>query len=352
MTKVTRDDVARLAGTSSAVVSYVVNNGPRPVSAEKRRRVVEAVRELGYRPDRVAQAMASRRTDLLGLIVPDARQPYFGEMTHALERAAADQGKMVLVGNSDYQEEREVHYLHAFLGMRVSALILVSLGLGDRIAAELDTMDTRVVLLHERSASVRKFAVVTDDVEGARLATRHLLQHGHTAVACLGGPESAPLAGGPVADHVEGWRKAMADAGRSTEGLLFRAPYNRYDTYEAALRLLAAPDRPTAVFCSTDDQAIGLLRAARELGVDVPGELAVAGFDDVKEAAMTDPPLTTVASDREAMARTAVDIALDPAPDAVTSGGADRTRSFPSRLVVRTSCGCPGGTPRALPATV
>ena len=154
----------------------------------------------------------------------------------------------MLVGNSDYQEEREIHYLHAFLGMRVSALILVSLGLGDRIAAELDTMDTRVVLMHERSASVRKFAVVTDDVEGARLATRHLLQHGHTAVACLGGPGSAPLAGDPVADHVEGWRKAMADAGRSTEGLLFRAPYNRYDTYGIALRLLAAPDRPTAVF--------------------------------------------------------------------------------------------------------
>lgn len=284
--------------------------------------------------------MASRRTDLLGLIVPDARQPFFGEIIHALERAAADRGKMVLVGNSDYQEEREIHYLHAFLGMRVSALILVSLGIGDRIAAELDGMDTRVVLMHERSASVRKFAVVTDDIEGARIATRHLLQHGHTAVACLGGPESAPLAGDPVADHVEGWRKAMADAGHSTEGLLFRAPYNRYDTYGAALRLLAAPDRPTAVFCSTDDQAIGLLRAARELGVAVPGELAVVGFDDVKEAAMTDPPLTTVASDREAMARKAVDIALDPELDAATPGGTDRTRRFPSRLVLRASCGC------------
>lgn len=289
--------------------------------------------------------MASRRTDLLGLIVPDARQPYFGEITHALERAAADRGKMVLVGNSDYQEKRELCYLHAFLGMRVSALILVGLGLGDRIAAELDTMDTRVVLMHERSASLRKFAVVTDDVEGARLATRHLLEHGHTAVACVGGPESGSLAGGPVADHVEGWRKAMADAGRPTEGLLLRAPYNRYDTYEAALRLLAAPARPTAVFCSTDDQAIGLLRAARELGVDVPGELAVVGFDDVKEAAMADPPLTTVASDREAMARTAVDIALDPQPAAMTPGGADRARRFPSRLVVRASCGCPTPSP-------
>ena len=100
--KVTRDDVARLAGTSTAVVSYVINNGPRPVAPATRERVLAAIKELGYRPDRVAQAMASRRTDLIGLIVPDARQPFFAEMAHAVEQAAAERGKMVLVGNSDY----------------------------------------------------------------------------------------------------------------------------------------------------------------------------------------------------------------------------------------------------------
>lgn len=121
MAKVTRDDVARLAGTSTAVVSYVINNGPRPVAPATRERVLAAIKELGYRPDRVAQAMASRRTDLMGMIVPDARQPFFAEMAHAVEQAAAERGKMVLVGNSDYRDEREVHYLRAFLGMRVSA---------------------------------------------------------------------------------------------------------------------------------------------------------------------------------------------------------------------------------------
>jgi LacI family transcriptional regulator len=87
--KVTRDDVARLAGTSTAVVSYVINNGPRPVAPATRERVLAAIKELGYRPDRVAQAMASRRTDLIGLIIPDARQPFFGEMAHAVEQAAS-----------------------------------------------------------------------------------------------------------------------------------------------------------------------------------------------------------------------------------------------------------------------
>ena len=341
MAKVTRDDVARLAGTSTAVVSYVINNGPRPVAPATRERVLAAIKELGYRPDRVAQAMASRRTDLIGMIVPDARQPFFGEMVHAVEQAAAERGKMVLVGNTDYVAEREVHYLRAFLGMRVSGLILVSHALNDHAAAEIEAWDARVVLLHERPEVIDDVAVVTDDVGGAQLATRHLLEHGHPYVACLGGVAETPVVGDPVSDHVEGWRRAMQDAGISTEGRLFEALYNRYDAYAAALRLLAGPDRPPAIFCSTDDQAIGVMRAARELRIDVPGELAVAGFDDVKEAALTDPPLTTVASDRPAMARAAVDLVLD---DGIRVGGTrrDRVRLFPSRLVVRRSCGCGG----------
>ncbi|MBD3577323.1 MULTISPECIES: LacI family DNA-binding transcriptional regulator [Streptomyces] len=339
MAKVTRDDVARLAGTSTAVVSYVINNGPRPVAPATRERVLAAIKELGYRPDRVAQAMASRRTDLIGMIVPDARQPFFAEMAHAVEQAAAERGKMVLVGNSDYRTEREVHYLRAFLGMRVSGLILVSQGMSEQAASEIEAWDARVVLLHERPEAIDDVAVVTDDIGGAQLATRHLLEHGHEYVACIGGIENTPSVGDPVADHVEGWRRAMLESGRSVEGRLFEAPYNRYDAYRVALEVLSGPNRPPAIFCATDDQAIGVLRAARELRIDVPGELAVAGFDDVKEAALTDPPLTTVASDRPAMARAAVDLVLD---DGLRVAGSrrERLKQFPSALVVRRSCGC------------
>ena len=320
-------------------MSYVINNGPRPVAPATRERVLAAIKELGYRPDRVAQAMASRRTDLIGMIVPDARQPFFAEMAHAVEQAAAERGKMVLVGNSDYRDEREVHYLRAFLGMRVSGLILVSQGMSERAASEIEAWDARVVLLHERPEAIDDVAVVTDDIGGAQLATRHLLEHGHEYVACIGGIENTPSVGDPVADHVEGWRRAMQESGRSTEGRLIEAPYNRYDAYKVALEVLARPDRPTAIFCATDDQAIGVLRAARELRIDVPGELAVAGFDDVKEAALTDPPLTTIASDRPAMARAAVDLVLD---DALRVAGSrrERLKQFPSALVVRRSCGC------------
>jgi len=346
--KVTRDDVARLAGTSTAVVSYVINNGPRPVAPATRERVLAAIAELGYRPNSVAQAMASRRTNLIGMVVPDARQPFFAELSHAVERVASERGKIVLLGNSDYTAEREIHYVRAFLGMRVAGLILISQGPSLQTAAEFAAHDdARVVLLHRRPASSEDVAVVTDDVGGAELAVAHLLGHGHPYVACFGGPVAAPAPGDPVVDHTEGWRRAMAAAGVDTEakGRLIDAPFDRYGAYRVAVDLLDSPDRPPAIFCSTDDQAIGVLRAAREVGLRVPEDLAVAGFDDLPEAGFSDPPLTTVASDRDAMARAAVDLVLD---DSLLVPGSDtpRVRRFPSRLVVRRSCGC-GESPRS-----
>jgi LacI family transcriptional regulator len=338
--KVTRDDVARLAGTSTAVVSYVINNGPRPVAPATRERVLAAIAELGYRPNSVAQAMASRRTNLIGMVVPDARQPFFAELSHAVERVASERGKIVLIGNSDYVGDREMHYVRAFLGMRVSGLILISQGPSQQAANEFAAQDdSRVVLLHRRPESADDVAVVTDDVGGAQLAVEHLLGHGHAYVACFGGPVAAPAPGDPVIDHIEGWRRAMAAAGLETEGRLVDAPFDRYGAYTVAVELLRSAERPPAIFCSTDDQAIGVARAAREVGVRIPEDLALAGFDDIPEAAFCDPPLTTVASDRDAMARAAVDLVLD---DSLMVPGSDtvRIRRFPSRLVTRRSCGC------------
>ncbi|MER8187158.1 LacI family DNA-binding transcriptional regulator [Kitasatospora sp. NPDC094015] len=339
MPKVTRDQVAALAGTSTAVVSYVINNGPRPVAPATRQRVQAAIEQLGYRPDSMAQAMARRRTDLLGMVLPDARQPFFAELAHAVERVAFERGKLVLIGNSDYGGAREEHYTHAFLGMRVAGLILISQHGGRRPAADLGQDDgTRVALLHRRPDDPANAAVVTDDVGGARLAVRHLLDHGHRSVACLGRTASTLAPGDPVVDRVEGWSQAMAQASLATGGLLVEAPFDRFRSFDLALGLLTAPDRPSAVFCTTDDQAMGVLRAARELGLRVPQDLAVAGFDDISEAAFCDPPLTTVASDTEAMAQAAVAMVLD--PPAAQAGPGGLVRRFPATLVVRRSCGC------------
>ncbi|WP_441247500.1 LacI family DNA-binding transcriptional regulator [Kitasatospora sp. McL0602] len=336
MPKVTRNEVARRANVSTAVVSYVINNGPRPVAPATRERVLAVIEELGYRPDSMAQAMARRRTNLIGMVLPDARQPFFAELAHAVEQAATEHGRLVLIGNSDYSDAREDHYVREFLGMRVDGLILISQIPSSRVAAEIADDTTRVVLLHHRSEIADNAAVVTDDSGGAALAVRHLLGHGHTAVACLGRTPGALGVLDPVAGRVAGWAATMADAGLPTDGLLVDAPYGRSGAYGVALELLRRADRPSAVFCATDDQAIGVLRAARTLGLRVPEQLAVAAFDDIKQSALADPPLTTVAADRDAMARAAVDLALGLAT------GSEPLWRFPAELVVRRSCGCGG----------
>ncbi|MER7756183.1 LacI family DNA-binding transcriptional regulator [Kitasatospora sp. NPDC097643] len=345
MARVTRDDVARAAGTSTAVVSYVINDGPRPVAPATRARVLAAVEELGYRPNRVAQAMARRRTDLLGMVVPDARQPFFAGLAHVVEQAAAERGRLLLIGNSDYADEREAHYIRAFLGMQVDGLILVT---QDPSAPGLTGFEvgdgTPVVLLHHRAESAATVAVVADDEGGAREMVRHLLGHGHPEVHCFGGTLTLSPHD-PVTARTAGWVAALAEVGLSPEGRLTPAPFDRVRAHAEALALLARPDRPSAVFCATDDQAIGLLRAADDLGIRVPEQLAVAGFDDIGEAVIAGPALTTVATEQDGMARAAVDLVLGGA-----EGRAAGTRTFPARLVLRRSCGCPGAGPdRAQP---
>ncbi|CAM5227588.1 LacI family transcriptional regulator OS=Streptomyces violarus OX=67380 GN=FHS41_007736 PE=4 SV=1 [Streptomyces violarus] len=289
MAKVTRDDVARLAGTSTAVVSYVINNGPRPVAPATRERVLAAIKELGYRPDRVAQAMASRRTDLIGLIIPTPASPSSGRWRTRSSRPPSERGKMVLVGNTDYVGEREVHYLRAFLGMRVSGLILVSHALNDLAAAEIEAWDARVVLLHERPEAIDDVAVVTDDLGGAQLAVRHLLEHGYEYVACSAAPPTPPPSATPSPTT------SRAGGGRcGRPGCPPRAGSSRprtTATTPTASRSRSSPGpaaRP-AIFCSTDDQAIGLLRAARELRIDAPGELPVAGSTTSRRPRSADP---------------------------------------------------------------
>ncbi|MFI6843079.1 LacI family transcriptional regulator [Kitasatospora sp. NBC_00085] len=338
MARVTRDDVARAAGTSTAVVSYVINNGPRPVAAATRERVLAVVEELGYRPNRVAQAMARRRTNLIGMVVPDARQPFFAGLAHMVEQAAAERGRLLLIGNSDYADEREAHYIRAFLGMQVDGLILVTQDPAVPGVSGVDAGDgTPVVLLHHRAETESGVAVVADDEGGAQEVVRHLLAHGHAGVHCFGGT-FALSHNDPVTARTAGWAAALAEAGLPADGHLTPAPFDRVRAHAGARALLSRPDRPSAVFCATDDQAIGLLRAADDLGIRVPEDLAVAAFDDIAEAVIAGPPLTTVAAAQDEMARAAVDLVLQARADEEPAPAGART--FPTRLVVRRSCGC------------
>jgi LacI family transcriptional regulator len=336
---VTRDDVARMAGTSTAVVSYVVNNGPRRVSDKTRAKVLAAIDELGYRPNGFARALRSTRSRLLGLVLPDNSNPFFAELARVIEDEAFRRGYLLLLGNSTENDERQAAYVREFLELRVEGLLLISAAHGQRNADltlsldELQGTRIRTVVLDRSITGLHAAYLTVDNFGGGYLATRHLLEHGHSDVTCLAGPEGAH----PAESRTRGWRRAMREAGLAPRpDLLVRSPFRRESGYQVMRELLRDARPPAAVFTESDEQAIGVLRATSECGIRVPEDLALVSFDGIPEAAFTWPQLTTVAQPFEELGRRAVELALSD----TDFDGELRVR-LPVRLTIGESCGCP-----------
>lgn len=341
---VTRDDVARRAGTSSAVVSYVVNNGPRRVSERTRAKVVAAIEELGYRPNGFARALRSTRSRLLGLVLPDNSNPFFAELARVIEDEAFRRGYLLLLGNATEVDERQAAYVREFLELRVEGLLLIGAASGQRQAdlslslEELQGSRIPTVVLDRPIPGLHATYLTVDNFGGGYLATRHLLDHGHTEIACLAGPAGNQ----PAESRTRGWRRAMRQAGLSSSAqLLVRSPFRREAGYKAMRALLTEHDPPTAVFAESDEHAIGALSAASECGIRIPEDLALASFDGIPESRFTRPRLTTIAQPFEELGRQAVELALGEPP----GDGGRRVRLGVS-LRVGESCGCHDGAGR------
>jgi LacI family transcriptional regulator len=336
MSKVTRADVARHAGTSTAVVSYVLNNGPRPVAAATRQRVQAAIDLLGYRPDRIARALAAQRSEALGLVVADTANPFIRDLSSAVESAAFERGFTVLLGNSTVDHSRERRHLQHFLDHRVDGLLVVPVGLDDATVNELNQSGTPIVVLDRPIPRLRAHTILVDNAGGAAEVTSHLASHGHRRIACIAGP--LPLY--PAAERERGWAQAVTDAGLARSRCpVVRTSVSRRSGYEAALELLHRPHPPTAIFAVSDEQAIGVLRAVADLGRRVPDDVAVGAFDGIAQGVFSIPGLTTASQPVDQMAQRAVSALLE----AVGRGPVTRaTREIlPVHLVRRGSCGCP-----------
>lgn len=336
---VTRDDVARLAGVSSAVVSYVVNGGPRPVSAANEAKVRQAIRALGYRPNSAARALALGSSEMLALIVPDAINPFYASLARAVENAAAEQGYTLLLADSQDSLRTERRLIKNFAARRVDGLFLSSV-LFEPDLIDLEQADIPVVLLNHPADVVAKGgarghganAVGVDFQAGARAAVEHLISHGHERIGLvIGGNADSELDAREV-----GWHQGIQNAGL-TAGPIIRVPFTREGGFHAGQELLARTERPTAVFVSSDQQAAGFLCALHEGGLGLPEDLAVFSFDGAPESEYTWPRLSTVAQPLEALAQAALNALLTPEPGQETQ---TKTQIFPAELVLRASCGC------------
>ncbi|MBM4418056.1 MAG: LacI family transcriptional regulator [Chloroflexi bacterium] len=323
--RVTRNDVARRAGVSTAVVSYVVNDGPRPVSAEKRARVLKAIADLGYRRDNVAAALSSRRSGIIGLLVPDATNPFFADLARQIEDHVFARGMTVLIGNSEEERAREARHIEAFLSHRVDGVIAALADVDAPLPEALNAHRDRVVLVDRVPATWTGRSIAIDNGHGGWLAGRHLDLCGRARVAILAGPRGFRH----VEDRVAGCRSGLGAGAAvsviAADGFTFR------DGVEAMRR--AAAGAPDAIFCLTDALAMGALAAIEERGWRVPRDIAVVGYDDVTLAEIARPRLTTVRQPIAEIARQALALLREPSaartvvlrPDLVVRESTDRT---------------------------
>lgn len=342
---VTRRDVARLAGTSESVVSYVLNAGPRNVAPATRDRVLAAIEELGYRPNAVARSLRTSRTRSLGLLVPDTANPFFAELAAHIAEHAAGAGHSLLLAHSREDPAREAEQVRFLLDRKVDGLLLIPACAPTECVDELAASGVRCVLVDRELPRLAAGAVLADHVAGARSAVEHLLEHGRRRIACVAGPHCAS----PTGERVLGWRSALHAAGVDPDTLpLLHTPFGRMAAYTVAVELLrAGPPQPDAIFVTSDEQAVGVLRAALELGLRVPQDLAIASFDGIAGSAYPVPALTTVSQPIAALSRAAVELLLAP------ENPAGRRIVLPTTLVRRGSCGCPdpagGGSSASAP---
>lgn len=327
---ITIRDVARIAGVSVATVSRVLNNSAL-VSAETRESVMRAVAETGYRPNANAQALATQVSDTIGVVVMDVSDPFFGALVKAVDVVAQQHNKYVLIGNSYHQEEKERHAIEVLIRQRCNALIVHAKALSDAELGEFLEHIPGMVLINRIVPGYAHRCVGLDNVSGALMATRMLLNQGHQRIGYLASSHS-------IEDNDqrrEGWLRALGEQGITPPESWIGVGSPDMQGGEAAMvELLGRNLQLSAVFSYNDSMAAGALTALKDNGIVVPHHVSVIGFDDIPIARYTDPQLTTVRYPIVSMARLATELALQGAAGTLD---ADATHCFMPTLVRRHS---------------
>lgn len=291
--RVTRKDVARAAGVSPSVVSYVMNDGPRPVSSSNRMRVLAAIEELGYRRNSVARAMRTRKTNSIGLVLPDISIAYFSAITQRITEKARADGLSVIVATSNGSMDVEREHLSELAARQVDGVILMSvdpaqdLGWAGDLGMPVLVVDRPIVA-----------------VEGTIAATEHLLSHRRRRLARLTGPENDLM----TRRRDTGWASVLTQhAIDPTDVVVMRAELSAEAGYAAARAMLASSSRPDAVLVDSPLHAAAFLRAAADLTLVIPSDVSVITCEYGREAEFTVPRLSSVDSPIDQIASEAVD---------------------------------------------
>jgi LacI family transcriptional regulator len=289
----TQADIARLAGVSQALVSYVVNNNPNvKIPEETRQRIQDAIKELEYVPNALARGLRSGQTKTIGLVVPDNSNPFFAEIARVIENLGFENGYSVILCNSDYELEKENAYVDVLLAKQADGVIFISSGGDKEISQKLQESHIPFVIVDREITGFQTDVVRMDYQLGGYLATKYLVKLGHQEIACItGSPRFLPND-----QRLDGYYQALEEAGIPLNpSLVVQGDFRIQGGSVAMKHLLGLQNPPTAVFACNDLMAFGAIQVIRQNGLSIPKDISIIGYDDIPFAQAMDPSLTTVA---------------------------------------------------------
>lgn len=329
---VTIKDIARHLGVSVSTVSYALNGGPRPVREDVRDRVLAAATELDYRPNHLARTLITGRSFTIGIVPTEltaylTKSPYFAGCFDGIVNSAEDLEQDVLL-YTRFDQSSESAFLNALLDGRADGLIFLAPSIGSPV---LDQLATRIPITIASGHAVAGLPSFTcDNRAGVREAISHLAELGHRRIGTLHGPLNLADA----VERLEAFQCAVDEFGCETRcSWIVNGGFTQHNGHLAGHELLSQKERPTAVFCANDEMAAGLIHAAYALGLSVPEDISVIGFDDVPTASLLHPSLTTVRQPLEELGSTALSALMAQ----INGGPAVSSHQFPTELIVRNS---------------
>ncbi len=308
MGKVSIKDIAKAAGVSHPTVSRALRDSPL-VNMHTKTRIKDLAREMGYCPDARARSLVTGRSYTVGVVVTTIADPFVAEVVQGIESTAHDNGYTVILSSSNSEPEREIAAVEMLRVKRVDGVIVTSSRIGALYLEHLERIGVPVVLInnHNEQSGHYTYTVTVDNRHGSYLATKYLIQIGHCRIAYITGPADHSS----DADRMAGYRQALRKNSIPYDPTLVVPGDGRPTGGTRALRtLIEMRQPPSAVFCYNDMTAIGVLRAAQEANISIPGDLAVVGFDDIPFASFVYPPLTTIIQPKQEMGRLAMEMTL------------------------------------------
>ena len=303
------------------------------VREEVRVRVLSTIHKLDYHPNALARDLRAGLRKVVGVVIPDLRNPFFPGVVHGVEEVLYQAGYTLVLGHSDGKAERERNHIAVLRGEGAAGLILIPDNGSDASYGCLQSWEVPVVAVDRSPRGLDVDLVTTSNREGARSAVGHLLSHGYKDIAFINGPEELSVA----RERLAGYQEALRAAGIvPRDAYVVRSDFRQEGGRIAMDRLLALPKPPRAVLSGNNLTTLGALQAIHARGLEIPGEVAVIGFDDMPWATSLHPPLTAVTQPDEELGRTAAQLLLDRLRDPERPA---RHRILPTRLVVRASCG-------------